>query len=453
MSPPENCSLAELIASLPVSDRRQILNSLTKDQAQAALYDWRIWARPNQLPPPGDWSYWLLLAGRGFGKTRTGAETVKEWALQPLPAPIHLVSPTAGDIRKVMVEGMSGILACYPSGGGPTYEPSKGHLLTWPNGNKAYGFSADEPERLRGPQCCRFWADELASWRFGQEAWDNLMFGFRIGEDLRGVITTTPQPTTLVRELVRNPATVVTRGSTYENRSNLSPKFYQQIIGKYEGTRIGRQELLAEILEDIPGALWTRGLIDGSRIAFASVRWDMIVRVVVACDPAVTSKAESDETGIVVGALTRSGHVLILDDQSCRETPLGWAAKIVAAYRRWRCDRVVGEVNNGGDLVAGNIRAVEPSIAFRAVHASRGKAKRAEPVAALYEQGRVHHVGFFPDLETQMCEYTPQSTDESKHDDRMDALVYAVTDLVVEPEELSLTVALNDPRGYQISPV
>jgi phage terminase large subunit-like protein len=454
MSPPPKSSLAELIASLPEDQRTEVLSGLTDRQAEAALYDWRgIWARSNQVPPDGDWRYWLLLAGRGFGKTRTGAEAVREWAEKPLPAPIHLIAPTAADIRKVMIEGMSGLMACYPPGQRPVYEPSRGHRIVWPNGNVAFGFSADEPERLRGPQCCRFWADELAAWRFAEDAWDNLMFGFRIGDDLRGVVTTTPKPLKIIRELLKNPATAVTRASTYENRTNLAPGFFADIIRKYEGTRLGRQELLAEVLEDIPGALWTRASIDAGRIRLQDVRWDLVTRAVVAIDPAVTSNPDSDETGIVVAGLTRSEHVIILDDKSCKETPLGWATAAVNAWKYWGCDRIVGEVNNGGDLVEMNIRGIEPSIAFRKIHASRGKTKRAEPVAALYEQGRVHHVGFFEEMERQMCEYTPQSTDRSQHDDRMDALVYAVTELLIEGEEQSMTVRFNDPGSYQISPV
>lgn len=451
MSPPQNCSLAESIASLPESQRREVLRGLTDQQAEAALYDWRgMWARPNQLPPPGDWRYWLLLAGRGFGKTRTGAETVREWATTPLPAPIHLIAPTAADIRGVMIEGISGILSCYPPNQGPLYEPSRRHKLTWPNGNVAFGFSADEPERLRGQNCCRFWADELAAWRFGGDAWDQLVFGFRIGDDLRGVVTTTPKPINLVRELIAHRACVTTRASTYENRPNLAPGFFADIIQKYEGTRIGRQELMAELLDDIPGALWTRAMIDAHRIKLEEVRWNLVDRIVVAIDPANTAKPESDETGIVVAGLTRSQHVIILDDASCRESPAGWAKRAVDAFQQWKADCVVAEVNSGGDLVISNIQGYAANTPCRAVRASRGKKKRAEPVAMLYEQGRVHHVGFFPELETQMCEWTPQTEDE-QHDDRMDACVWAVTALLLDLEEVQQSVRLNNPGEYRIS--
>ena len=446
---------------LPESERRKILQSLTPAQAEAALYDWRVWARPNQIQPPGDWRYWLTLAGRGGGKTRTGAETVREWASNPLDAPIHLVAPTASAVRKVMIEGPSGLLSCYPTNARPFYEPSRGQV-TWPNGNVALTFSAEEPERLRGPQCGKFWADELAAWapQTIQATWDNLMFGFRAGEDLRGVITTTPKPIKLVRDLLANPKTAVTRWSTYENRAVLAPDFFDDIVTKYEGTRLGRQELLAEVLDDMPGALWTRQMIDAGRIPYVQVRWDLIIRTVVAVDPAVTSGPESAETGIVVAALVRSGHVLVLADLSLRDTPGKWARVAVNAYRSRRADRIVGEVNNGGDLVEGNIRAADANVAYRAVHASRGKIRRAEPVAALYEQGRVHHVmqdqqhgSDFGLLEDQMCTYNPATVENQASPDRMDALVWAITELVIDPEPVSTPVLFGAGAAYHISPI
>src|ERR1017187_498536 len=282
MSQVSTRSRLELIASLPANERAELLRGLSDADAHAALYDWRgMLARPNQIQPVGKWVHWLLLAGRGFGKTKTGAETVREWAREKLPGPIHLVAPTNADIRKVMVEGSSGLLSCYPTGERPIYQPSLGHMITWPNGNIAYCFSAEEPERLRGPQCARMWLDEVCAWSRAQETWDMAMFGFRIGDDLRNVITTTPKPIKLLKDIVANPATVVTRGSTYDNRTNLAPEFFAEIIRKYEGTRIGRQELNAEILEDLPGALWTREMIECARIHQSEVKWDMIVRVVV----------------------------------------------------------------------------------------------------------------------------------------------------------------------------
>ncbi len=440
-----------MIASLPAAERASLLQGLSDREAAAILYDWRGFiARRNQVQPVGNWVHWLILSGRGWGKTKTGAETIREWAREKLPAPIHLISPTAADIRKVMIEGPSGILSCYPAGEGPDYEPSKGHLLTWKNGNIAYAFSAEEPERLRGPQCCRYWADELAAWQRAEETWDNLMFGFRIGDHLRGIVTTTPRPIQLLRDLIKNPASTITRGTTYDNRRNLAPEFFNEVIRKYEGTRIGRQELMGELLEDFPGALWTRNVIDSARIRPDEVHWDMIVRIVVAIDPAVSANEDSDETGIITAALTRSEHILILDDDSCKESPLGWARAAVARYKLRKADRIVAEVNNGGDLVAANLYTVAPEVPFRAVRASRGKAVRAEPVAALYEQGRVHHVGTFDKLEDQLCEFVPGITDKSP--DRMDALVWAVTELVVDPEMQEIAL-MRERDWYQISPI
>lgn len=445
------------MTSLSESERAEALSLLSESQSRAALYDWRgFWARPSQLEPGTDgaelsrkdWRYWLVQAGRGYGKTRVGAETIREWAREKLDGPIHLVAPTSADIRTVMVEGPSGLLSCYPPEQRPMYEPSR-RRISWRNGNVAITFSADEPERLRGPQCEKFWADEVAAWRFADEAWDNLLFGFRLGEP-RAVITTTPKPIKIMRMLISDPHTVVTRASSYENRANLAPAFFDSIIKKYEGTRIGRQELMAELLEDIPGALWTRALIDASRINLADVVWHALVRIVVAIDPAVTAGEHSDETGISVCGLTNTNHIVVLDDLSCRESPLVWAQIAVRAYKGRHADRIVGEVNNGGDLVEGNIRAIDPNVPFRAVHASRGKAVRAEPVAALYEQGRVHHVmsgvaahdAALEKLEDQLCQFVPGSSERSP--DRMDALVWAITDLIIDPAPVSQTVVWTD---------
>ena len=441
MSPHANRSSLESLAFLPASQRQKILDDLTEPQLKELLYDWKFLARPKQIQPPGDWRYWLVLAGRGFGKTRTGAETVREWVSAGYRI-IHLVASTAGDARDVMVQGESGLLNCFPPSQRPNYEPSK-RLITFHNGAIARLFSADEPERLRGPQCEAFWADEVAAWRFLQEAWDNLQFGFRLGNDPRGIITTTPKPLPLIKDLIVDPHTSVTRASSYENRANLAPAFFDSIIKKYEGTRLGRQELLAELLEDAPGALWTMQRIDAARIKAGDVQWDAILRVVVAIDPAVTAREDSDETGIIVAALTRTMHVVVLEDLTCKESPAGWARVATTAYYSKRADRIIGEVNNGGDLVEANIRATAPDVAYRSVRASRGKAIRAEPVAALYEQGRVHHVGNFPLLEEQMCSWSPQSGGKSP--DRMDALVWAITDLVVDQEEESHSFQIIAP--------
>jgi phage terminase large subunit-like protein len=342
---------------------------------------------------------------------------------------IALIGPTAADVRDVMVEGDSGILAISAPRDRPIYEPSK-RRLTWPTGAVATLFSADEPERLRGPQHDFAWCDELAAWRYPQ-AWDMLMFGLRLGADPRAVVTTTPRPTRLIKSLIADPNVVVTRGSTSENRVNLAPAFLDRIVRRYEGTRLGRQELEAEILEDVPGALWNRAVIDATRIVTAPE----LTRIVVAIDPAAGSGENSDETGIVVAGKDAGGHGYALADLSGRHAPAEWAKVAISAWRSHAADRIVAEVNNGGDMVETTIRMIDPNVPFTAVRAARGKAARAEPVAALYEQGRVHHVGALPLLEDQMCGFT-SDFDRSKagySPDRVDALVWALSELLVEP--------------------
>jgi phage terminase large subunit-like protein len=388
---------------------------------------WEILARPEQRPPEGDWLTWLILAGRGWGKTRTGAEWVQanvgtygRWIL---------AGRTSGDLRDIMIEGESGILRIARKDNRPTYEPSKRRLV-WPNGSVAALRSADEPEGFRGLQAEAVWADELAAWEY-PEAWDQLQLGVRLGSRPRQVVTTTPRPTRIVRELLADPGTVATRGSTYDNRANLAPAFFRQIVSKYEGTRLGRQELYAEILDDIPGALWTRDAIrvfPPPKVLRHGEHELDLARVVVAIDPAVTSGEDSDETGIVVAGIDAQGRGHILADRSGRFSPDAWARRAIAAYRDFGADRIVAEVNNGGDLVETVLRAVDPNIPYTAVHASRGKRVRAEPVAALYEQGRVTHAESFPELEDQLCTYTPESGDSP---DRLDALVWGVTHLML----------------------
>lgn len=416
-------SVAQLLASLPEATAQEALKSLTPEQHKELLHDWRFWARPDQLPPPGDWRIWLILTGRGWGKSRTGAEWVRAQVSSGAAGRIALVAPTAADARDVMVEGESGILSLGPEAERPKYEPSK-RRLTWPNGALATLYSADEPERLRGPQHDAAWCDELAAWRYMQDAWDMLMFGLRLGDNPRVVVTTTPKPKTLLKTLLADEHTVTTRGSTYDNLPNLAPQFAEQILKRYKGTRLGRQELAGELLEDVEGALWHRAIIDGARAEDAPD----LSRIVVGVDPAVTSGEDSCETGIVVAGQAGEDFY-VLADWSGRMTPEQWARRAVNAYREFSADRIVGEVNNGGDLVESVIRNSDRNVAYSAVHASRGKAKRAEPIEALYEQGRVHHVGQFATLEDQMCSFVPQDADASNSPDRMDALVWALTDL------------------------
>ena len=402
------------------------------------LHHWPFWARPNQLAPDGDWLTWVILAGRGFGKTRCGSEWVRSMVCGPTPLAkgraqrVALVAETAADGRDVMVEGDSGILGVHPKAFRPTYEPSK-RRLTWPNGAVATIFNGTEPDQLRGPQFDLAWCDELAKWRYAQESWDMLQFGLRLGDDPRQMITTTPRPIVLLRNIMKDPRTVVTRGSTYENSANLARTFLDNIKSKYEGTRLGRQELQAEILDDVPGSLWTREGLDKNRKGPDDKLPDM-QRVVVAIDPAGKSQETAisegtAETGIVVSGLGVDGRGYVLDDLSCSLSPNGWARMALSAYDLYAADAIVVETNQGGDMVKSTIQSVRPGVKVIEVHASRGKVTRAEPIAALYEQGRVSHVGTHADLEDQMVLFTPIGIAGDTTGDRVDALVWGLTQL------------------------
>lgn len=384
-------------------------------------------ARPDQEAPGGDWRVWLILAGRGWGKTRSGAEWVREQVESGRYRSIALVAETAAEARSVMVEGPSGILAISPPHTRPLWEPSK-HLLTWANGAVAMTYSGDEPDQLRGPQHDAAWADELAKWKYPREAWDNLEMGLRVGPDPRIVATTTPRPIPLLHTLLADPMTRKTRGSTYDNRDNLARGYIDRILKKYEGTRLGRQEIYAELLEDVPGALWKHGLIEATRVQGFPERG----RIVIAIDPAVTCHEDSNETGIIVACLDADEHQgYVLEDLSGRYSPKDWAQKAVEAYDHYEADLIVGEANNGGDLVESTLRAVNAQVNYRSVHARRGKYMRAEPVSALYQRGLVHHVGLWPELEEQMCSYVPGPASGSP--DRLDALVWALFELFIDP--------------------
>lgn len=419
-------SNAQWLASQPREVEEAFYASLSS-AAQAALpYDWDFWARPNQMEPgllPNGlpWRYWLILAGRGYGKTRSGAEWVRRRVKRMTL--VNLIAATADDARDIMVEGESGILAICPNDERPRYVKSERKLI-WPNGAISLIFTADEPERLRGKQHSSLWPDELAAWRY-PEAWDQAMFGLRIGPDPRACITTTPKPTQVIKDLIANEWTHVTYGTTYDNQVNLAPAFFQAIIKKYEGTQLGRQELLAQILDDNPNALWQRTVIDALRVNRLPKN---LVRIVIGVDP--QSGEDGAETGIIVCGLGDNGHGYVLDDRSLRGTPGEWAAAVDLAYDRWKADRVVAEINQGGKMVEHTLRTVNPNISYTGVHAKVGKKLRAEPVSALYEQGKVHHVGTLGTLEDQQCQWTPG--EESP--DRMDALVYALTELMVEAD-------------------
>lgn len=411
------------------------LASLTDDECEQLLHDWRFLARPEQLEPDGDWLTWLVLAGRGFGKTRCGSEWIRE-QVRAGAMRLHLIAPTASDARDVMVEGESGVLSVCWAGdktfagepiGRPSYEPSK-RRLTWANGAVATLFSAEEPERLRGPQAEAMWCDELAAWKYLRETWDMAMFGLRLGDRPRTCITTTPKPLKLLREIMQDKRTAVTRGSTFANAANLAPTFLKAIRDKYEGTRLGRQELEAEVMEEAEGALWSRAMVEA---ALWSGDLPEMKRIVVAVDPAVTEKEESAETGIVAAGLGRDDRGYVMRDASGRMSPGKWASTAVKLYHDLKADRIVAEGNQGGDLVKHAIHTIDPKVPVTIVHASRGKAARAEPVAALYEQGKVSHCKGLGELEDQMVNWEPLSGMPSP--DRLDALVWALTSLMLNP--------------------
>ena len=425
-------SLLSSLAKLAPDARAAALAQLTDAEADEILHDWPLHARPEQLAPEGDWRIWMFLAGRGAGKTRSGAEWVRAQVKSGCGR-VALIAPTAGDARDVMVEGDSGLLSvCWKRDrdakgnpmGRPLYEPSK-RRVTWANGAMATLFSAEEPERLRGPQHDAMWTDELAAWNRAQDTWDMAMFGLRLGAHPRVMVTTTPKPIPLVKALMADRSCIVTRGRTYDNAANLASSFLQAIRDKYEGTRLGRQEIDAEVLGDLPGALWTLSMLDPFRLREAP---DM-GRIVVAIDPAVTAGDDADEHGIIVAGMSQDQRGVVLQDGSLRGSPRDWAQRAVSLYRSWGADCVVVEVNQGGDMVSHTLRTIDPNVNIRQVRASRGKHVRAEPIAALYEQGRVAHVGAMPDLEEQMTQMTVTGYEGSGSPDRLDALVWAMTEL------------------------
>ncbi len=431
------------LATLPADQIAEALASLSDIEAEQLLHDWEFLARPDQLPPPGDWRTWLFLAGRGAGKTRSGAEWIRAKVKAGYQR-LALIAPTSADARDVMVEGTSGILSVSwqhdrdRAGklvGLPNYEPSK-RRLTWGNGAMATLFSAEEPERLRGPQHDAIWADELAAWKNAQDTWDMAMFGLRLGVNPQVMVSTTPKPIPLLRALLRDPTTEVTRATTYSNRANLADAFLAQIVKKYEGTRLGRQELAGELLEEAEGALWNRETIERARLKGPMPEFR---RIVVAVDPAVTAKAESNLTGIVAAALGVDGRGYVLADSSGRYSPDQWARKAIEQFDSLKADRIVAEGNQGGELVRHTIQSVRRNAPVTIVHASRGKQARAEPVAALYEQNRVFHAGTFNELEDQMATWEPLGDQPSP--DRIDALVWALTSLMLgNPETKTTTV-------------
>ena len=424
-----SASIAARAAALSPEQRAAILSALSPPELEALEYSWAFWARPDQLPPEGAWRTWLLMGGRGSGKTRSAAEWVRSEVESGRRRYLGIIGPTADTLRSIQVEGPSGILATAPPDNRPSYEPSTRRIV-WPNGAVARLFSAEEPERLRGPNLDALWADEIAAWDDPEKAWDMANFALRLpgplGDPPRALVSTTPKPLPLLKTLLASEDTVVTRARTFDNAANLDAStlvFYRR---KYEGTTLGRQELYGELLTDTQGALWTRQMIADNRVAAAPAEF---VRVVVAIDPSGSSAGTSDETGIVVAGLGRDAISYILEDASGRYSPMGWAMRAVMAFEQYEADRIIAESNFGGAMVEATIRAVASRVPVRLVHASRGKAVRAEPVVGLYEQGKVRHVGMFSELEDQLCEWVPGS---ARSPDRLDALVWAVNELMVE---------------------
>jgi phage terminase large subunit-like protein len=435
----------------------EYLSELTPKQLDEISHSYEFWARPTQLEPEGNtWNTWLFNAGRGAGKTWTGSNWVRH-RVKRGDKRIACVAPTKGDVRRVMVEGESGFLNMCWAGdktyrgapmGFPEWSPTN-NTLTWENGATATFFSAEDPDRLRGPQFHAAWCDEVSSWRNQQDVWDMLQFTLRLGKHPRVMVTTTPKPTKLMRKLIKADSTFITGGSTFDNSANLASTFLSKIKEDYEGTRLGRQELYAEMLEEAEGALWTTEVLDAAldetiedRVEFATT----LQRVVISIDPAITSNQESDLTGIIVAGLDINGKGYVLEDHTGRYTPQGWAAKAISLYHEFSADRIVAERNQGGDMVRATLTSEDESVPIRLVHASRGKFARAEPVSALYEQGKVRHAKGLDDLEVQMRTWEPLGSIGSP--DRLDAMVWALTDLmlngVARPQ---LRLAYSDAKG------
>jgi phage terminase large subunit-like protein len=405
------------------SEEARWAKQLSLRQCASVYFDWRRWARDAQMPPDGDWVTWLLMGGRGAGKTRAGAEWVRALAADGL-GPIALVGESITEAIAVMVDGVSGLMAVSP----PWERPKlSGATLQWPNGVTGTILGANDPERFRGPQFAAAWCDEVGKWPNAEAAWDMLQFGLRLGDRPRQLVTTTPRPTRLIKRLLADPSTVVTRMTTAENKRHLAGSFLSAVVARYRGTVLGRQELEGELIEDLPGALWTRGMF--RRDDGATRR-----RVVVAVDPPATSGAGADGCGIIVAARTDAG-VVVLEDLTLKPAaPVAWATRAVRAFRDYRADCIVAEVNQGGEMVRAVIAQVGTDAPVRTVHATRGKWVRAEPVAALYAQGRVTHAPGLTALEDEMCAFGVDGMSEGHSPDRLDAAVWAITELMLRDE-------------------
>jgi phage terminase large subunit-like protein len=440
--------LISRLKTAPRDQAEQFINGLDTKQLAALRYDWSVWARPEQLPPPNEpaWAVWLIKTGRGWGKTRTGAETVRQWASTP-GTRIALGGKEPDDYRGTMVEGEAGILATAPPWNKPKWFPSHSPPeLVWENGSRAMCFSGEEPDSLRGPSHHKAWIDELAKFKKPDAFWDNLMLGLRLGQAPQVLVTTTPRPMPIIRALMKHPLTKVTQGSTYENLENLSPLFKQTVLDRYEGTRLGRQEVLGELLEDTPGALWTARTLESNRKAAAPD----LVRIVVAVDPPAADEQTADtaECGIMVAGVGDDGEGYLIDDRSLQGSPNEWAKAAVMAYHMHHADCLIAEANNGGAMVKATIQNVDLTVPVRLVYASKGKHIRAEPISTLDERGRLHLVGYYKELEDQLTTWVPGA----KSPDRLDAYVWVYTELFGSALALELSgggeTAVRMPEQY-----
>lgn len=421
-------SPARLLASLSEPERRAWMNQLNTEQIASLRFNWRFWARPDQLAPEGDWSTWLALAGRGFGKTEMGAQWIRE-RVRAGAMSVALVAETQKDLEEVMIPRL---LKVTPPGEQPEvrFRPVR---LRWPTGAVAFGYNGTEPDQLRGPEFDTAWVDELAKYSKARETWDMLQFTLR-RPDPRALVTTTPRPIPVIRELLADATTRVTRGSTMANADNLDPKFLAKVKAKYEGTRLGRQELDGEVLDDVPGALWTRATLDLARVKEEDV--PDLARVVVAIDPSGTDgDDEGDDVGIVVAGRGVDGRGYVLADLTCKLSPEGWARRAISAYHQWEGDMIVAEKNFGGAMVKAVVRAADRSVPFKEVVASRGKHVRAEPVSALYEQGRVSNTAGLTELEDELVLMTSAGFMGDKSPNRTDAMVWALSEVMLSHQK------------------
>ncbi len=431
---------ASWIACADAELQKQFLDELDEGELLALPFLFEFWALDHQMPPAGAWRTWVVMGGRGAGKTRAGAEWVRSMVEGAMPLDagrcrrVALVGETIEQVREVMIFGDSGILACSPEDRKPDWEAGRKRLV-WPNGAVATVHTAHDPDGLRGPQFDAAWVDELAKWKKGQETWDQLQFALRLGDDPRVCVTTTPKNVDVLKRLLASPSTVSTHAPTEANAANLAGSFLEEVRARYAGTRLGRQELDGVLLADADGALWTTGMLEGVRVDAVPD----LDRIVVGLDPATTSGSAADECGIVVVGVQTRGPVqdwraFVLADATVQgATPTGWARAAISAMERFGADRLVAEVNQGGQMVGEVLRGVDPLVPLKSVHASKGKVARAEPVAALYEQGRVSHLKGLDALEDQMCRMTARGYEGGGSPDRVDALVWALHELMIEP--------------------